>query len=101
MPDPVQHWQDPDGHPFFIGLFARGARAAARLQEWIEEANRLNGPTGLRLYLEPVERHPLGQGTVQGWNAYRIVAAPAGGKKARQEPQTFRRLIRSLESAAP
>jgi hypothetical protein len=86
-------------HQFYIGLFVdETTDGIAHLRQWLEESNRLNGPTGLEAEITGVYQHPFGQGSVDGWAAYRITARlrkdtlPAG-------PQTYLRLIKCLQTA--
>jgi hypothetical protein len=98
---PAHHDQDPGiEHQFFIGLFATdGVSEPSKLRFWLQEANRLNGPTGLFADLEYVQKHPLGQGSVDGWCAYRVGIHQRGGSDIPPAQQAFKRMIRSLETA--
>ena len=87
-----------DRHQFFIGLFASiDPSALNRLKLWVDEANRINGSTGLRAVIESVPKHPMGQGSVDGWSAYRLVLYDIRNGKISLRPQTYLRMIRSLE----
>ena len=89
-----------DEKQFFLGLFVEGEKDGIdRLQSWLEEANRLNGPTGLRAEAESVHQHPFGQGSVDGWYAYRITANLIRGIAHSSPPQAHLRMIKSLETA--
>ena len=90
---------DPE-HQFFMGFFVNHEDGGAnRLRSWVEEANRLNGPTGLRVEVESVDKHPFGQGSVDGWYAYRITAHEIQGRMNLLPAQTYLRMIKSLEEA--
>ncbi len=98
---PAHHGEDAGHeHRFFIGLFVDGASAGlSQVRLWLDEANRLNGSTGLRAEIEQVHKHPYGQGMVDGWNAYCVSAHEIRKGKDPLAPQTYLRLIKSLESA--
>jgi hypothetical protein len=81
---------------FFVNHEYGGAK---RLRSWVEEANRLNGPTGLRAEVESVDKHPFGQGSVDGWYAYRIIAHEIPGRMHLLPAQTYLRMIKCLETA--
>ena len=95
------HGEDLGGEQqFFLGLFVAAEKDGTnRLQSWLEEANRLNGPTGLRAEEESVYKHPFGQGSVDGWCAYRITAHVIRNRVHFSPPQAHLRLIKSLEIA--
>ena len=97
----AHHGEDLDPeHQFFMGFFVNHEDGGAkRLRSWVEEANRLNGPTGLRTELERVDKHPFGQGSVDGWNAYRIVAYETPGRMHLLPAQIYLRMIKCLETA--
>ena len=87
-------------HNFFIGLFVNEASAGiSQVQLWLDEANRLNGPTGLRAVIEGVDKHPYGQGMVDGWSAYRLSAHQIRQGDDPLPPQIYLRLIKCLEIA--
>ncbi len=89
-----------DEHRFFIGLFLDENTAGRdQLRLWLDEANRLNGSTGLRVELESVYKHPLGQGKVDGWGAYRVVTREIPRGRMALPAQTYLRMIRCLERA--
>ena len=95
------HGQDlGEEQRFFLGLFVEGEKNGInRLQSWLEEANRLNGPTGLRAEVESVHKHPFGQGSVDGWYAYRITTHVIRGRTYSSLSQAHLRMIKSLETA--
>lgn len=97
----AHHEEDPsDEHQFFIGVLVKSDQAGtSRLQSWVEEANRINGSTGLRLEVERVHKHPFGQGSVDGWSAYRLAIREIRKRKISMRPGTYRRMIKSLEAA--
>ncbi len=97
----AHHGEDSDAeHQFFMGFFVNGEYGGAkRLRSWVEEANRLNGPTGLRAEVESVDKHPFGQGSVDGWYAYRITAHEIQGRMNLLPAQTYLRMIKCLETA--
>ncbi len=97
----AHHRQPPeDEHQFFLGIFLEGGYGAAnRLQSWVDEANRLNGSTGLRVGVESVLKHPFGQGSVAGWCAYRVAIHEIREGKVPRRPQIYLRMIKCLESA--
>jgi hypothetical protein len=87
-------------HNFFIGLFVdEGSGGTTQVRWWLDEANRLNGSTGLRAEIEGVDKHPYGQGTVDGWNAYRLTAHEIRKGDHLLPPQVYIRLIKCLEIA--
>ena len=89
---------DPE-HQFFMGFFVKHEDGGAkRLRSWVEEANRLNGPTGLRAHVESVDKHPFGQGSVDGWYAYRITAYEIKGRMNLISEQVYLRMIKCLET---
>jgi hypothetical protein len=98
---PAHHGEDAGHeHQFFIGLFVDEASAGmTQLRLWLDEANRLNGSTGLRAEIEQVHKHPYGQGMVDGWNAYRVSAREIRQGKNPPAAQIYLRLIKCLESA--
>jgi hypothetical protein len=98
---PAHHGEDAGHeHEFFIGLFVDEASAAmTQVRLWLDEANRLNGPTGLRAAMVTVDKHPFGQGDVDGWHAYRITIYEVPRGKIALPPQAYLRMIRSLETA--
>jgi hypothetical protein len=81
---------------FFVNHKYGGAK---RLRSWVEEANRLNGPTGLRAEVESVDKHPFGQGSVDDWYAYRLTAHEIRGRMNLLPGQTYLRMIKCLETA--
>ncbi|MCG6944895.1 MAG: hypothetical protein LJE87_06070 [Deltaproteobacteria bacterium] len=97
----AHHGENPDSeHHFFMGFFVdHGCGGAKRLQSWVEEANRLNGPTGLRTEVESVDKHPFGQGSVGGWYAYRLTAHEIPGRMNLLPAQAYLRMIKCLETA--
>lgn len=97
----AHHGENPDPeHQFFMGFFIKHERGGAnRLRSWLEEANRLNGPTGLRVEVESVDKHPFGQGSVNGWYAYRLTAREIPGRMNLLTAQTYLRMIKCLETA--
>ena len=87
-------------HQFFIGLMVDEASAGKiKLRGWLDEANRLNGSTGLRAEMEYVHKHPFGQGRVDGWSAYRVRAHQIRKGNTPFPPQIYLRLIKCLETA--
>ena len=85
---------------FYIGLFVDGDSAGSkRLGSWLDEANRLNGPTGLSAGLERVYKHPFGQGSVDGWYAYQLAVHEVPGRQIPLQPQAYMRMIKCLELA--
>ncbi|UCG11026.1 MAG: hypothetical protein JSU72_10675 [Deltaproteobacteria bacterium] len=85
---------------FFIGLFVSGGSLGDEyLRCWLDEANRLNGPTGFCLSLQRVHQHPFGHGNVGGNFAYRLGIHQAREDGTPALPQTVKRLIRCLEIA--
>ncbi|MCG6918954.1 MAG: hypothetical protein LJE89_15585 [Deltaproteobacteria bacterium] len=98
---PAYHGEDAGHkHKFFIGLFVDEASAGIKqVHWWLDEANRLNGSTGLRAEIEQVDKHPFGQGMVDGWNAYRLAAKEIRRGNNPLPPRIYRRLIKCLESA--
>jgi len=98
---PAHHGEDAGHeHQFFIGLFVDEASAGmTQVRSWLDEANRLNGSTGLRAEIVQVHKHPFGQGMVDGWNAYRIRIYKVPRGKIALPPQAYLRMIRSLETA--
>jgi hypothetical protein len=97
----AHHREDPENERrFFIGLLVEGEDSGANsLQSWVAEANRLNGPTGLSVGAERVHQHPFGQGSVDGWYAYRVEVRELRRGKIPRLPQSFLRMIKSLETA--
>ena len=98
---PAHHGEDagPE-HNFFIGLFVDEASPGInQVRSWLDQANRLNGSTGLRAEIERVDKHPYGQGTVDGWNAYRLTAHQIRKDDNPLPPQIYLRLIKCLETA--
>ncbi len=96
----AHHAEGPGGEDlFFIGLFVRAGAGIGWLRSWVEEANRINGSTGLRTEMEYVHKHPFGQGPVDGWVAYRLTAKEIRKTQAPMQPPTYLRMIRSLEAA--
>ncbi|MGD8438406.1 MAG: hypothetical protein PVJ70_12195 [Syntrophobacterales bacterium] len=97
----AHHGESPDPeHQFFIGVFVNHEDGGANLlRSWVEEANRLNGPTGLRAEVESVDKHPFGQGSVDGWYAYRITAYEIKGRMNLLPEQVYLRMIKCLETA--
>ncbi len=97
----AHHGEDPgDERRFFIGLFVQGDNAGiSRVRSWVDEANRINGSTGLRTEAERVHKHPLGQGSVDGWVAYRLTSYQTRKRRVPVRPQAYLRMIRSLEAA--
>jgi hypothetical protein len=95
------HGKNPAArHHFFIGVFLRADHTGmGRLRSWLDEANRINGSTGLRTEAARVHKHPLGQGRVDGWVAYRLTVYERRKRKAPMRSQTYLRMIRSLEEA--
>jgi len=86
-------------HQFFIGLFVdETANGIAHLRRWLVQSNRLNGPTGLVAEITGVDKHPFGQGSVDGWGAYRITAHEVRGVTSHLRPQRYLRLIKCLET---
>jgi hypothetical protein len=53
----------------------------------------------LRAELEVVHKHPLGQGSVDGWCAYRVGIHKMEGRNIPAPQRVFTRMIRSLERA--
>ena len=49
--------------------------------------------------MESVDKHPFGQGSVDGWYAYRIMAHEIPGKMNLLPGQTYLRMIKCLETA--
>ena len=98
---PAHHGEDAGHkHNFFIGLFVDEASSGiTQVRLWLDEANRLNGSTGLRAEIEGVDKHPYGQGMVDGWNAYRLTAHQVRQGDDPLSPQIYLRLIKSLEIA--
>jgi hypothetical protein len=98
---PAHHEEDTlHQHKFFIGLFVDEASAGmTRVRLWLDEANRLNGSTGLRAEIERVDKHPYGQGMVDGRNAYCLTARQIRKGDNPLRPQIYLRLIKCLESA--
>jgi hypothetical protein len=98
---PAHHGKDAGHeHQFFIGLFVDQASAALnQVRMWLDEANRLNGSTGLRAEIEQVDKHPFGEGMVDGWKAYRLTVYEIRQGDNPLPPQIYLRLIKSLESA--
>ena len=98
---PAHHGEDTNHkHTFFIGLFVDEASPGiAQVRLWLDEANRLNGSTGLRAGIERVHKHPYGQGMVDGWNAYRLSAHQIRQGDNLLLPQVHLRLIKCLEIA--
>ena len=89
-----------DENHFFLGLFVDDKLDGInRLQSWLEDANRLNGPTGLRAEVESVHKHPFGQGSVDGWYAYRITTHMTRSRAHSSLQQVHKRMINSLETA--
>jgi len=87
-------------HQFFMGFFVNHEYGGAdRLRSWVEEANRLNGPTGLRAEVESVDKHPFGQGSVDGWRAYRLAVQEIRVRHKPSRPQAYTRMIKCLELA--
>ena len=98
---PAHHGEDA-GHEnqFFIGLFVNEcSQGMTHLRLWLDETNRLNGPTGLRAAMVTVDKHPFGQGEVDGWNAYRLTAHEIRRGNDPLPPQIYLRLIKCLEMA--
>lgn len=98
---PAHHGEDA-GHEnqFFIGLFVEKTSAGmAQVRLWLDEANRLNGPTGLRAAMVTVDKHPFGQGEVDGWHAYRLTAHEIRKGNYPLPPKIYLRLIKCLEMA--
>ena len=97
----AHHGEDLDPeHQFFMGFFVNHEDGGAnRLRSWIEEANRLNGPTGLRAEVERVDKHPFGQSSVDGWYAYRLKAYEIQGRMNLHLEQIYLRMIKCLETA--
>jgi hypothetical protein len=98
---PAHHGVDA-GHEnkFFIGLFLDEASAGMKqMHFWLDEANRLNGSTGLRAEIELVDKHPFGQGMVDGWDAYRLSAKQIRRGNNPPPPKIYLRLIKCLENA--
>ncbi len=97
----AQHGENPDPeHQFFMGFFVNHEDGGAnRLRSWVEEANRLNGPTGLRAEVESVDKHPFGQGSVDGCYAYRLIAYEIQGRMNLLPEQIYLRMIKCLEKA--
>ena len=88
------------GHQFFIGLLVDEASAGTiKLRKWLDEANRINGSTGLRAEMEYLHKHPFGQGMVGGWSAYRVTAYEIRKSDTPLPPQTYLRLVKCLETA--
>jgi hypothetical protein len=98
---PAHHGEAPDHkHQFFIGLFVDQASTALnQVRMWLDEANRLNGSTGVRAEIDEVLKHPFGQGMVDGWKAYRLTANEIRQGNNPLAAQIYLRLIKSLESA--
>jgi hypothetical protein len=98
---PAHHGEDAGHeHQFFIGLFIDQASAGmTQVRLWLDEANRLNGSTGLRAEIEKVHKHPYGHGMVDGWSAYRITIYEVPRGKIALPPPAYLRMIRSLETA--
>ena len=98
---PAHHGEDADHeHTFFIGLFVdEASEGTTRVRVWLDEANRLNGSTGLRAESELVHKHPYGQGMVDGWNAYRIWAHETRKDDNFLPQRIYLRLITCLEIA--
>lgn len=98
---PSHHGKDTDpAHELFIGLLvdeASGGMTQVRL--WLDEANRLNGATGLRAEIERVRNHAFGSGMVDGWNAYRLTAYKIRKGNKPLPPKIYLRLIKCLEIA--
>jgi hypothetical protein len=69
------------------------------LHSWLDEANRLNGPTGVRAEIESVHKHPFGQGCVDGWYAYRVLVQKISGRTIASLNQAHTRIVRCLEMA--
>jgi len=87
-------------HQFFIGLFVdETTDGVARLSRWLEESNRLNGPTGLAAEMTKVHKHAFGQGSVDGWGAYRITAHELRRGTVHVRSQTYLRLVKCLQTA--
>ena len=96
----AHHAEDRYGeNRFFVGLFVRAGVGIGWLGSWVEEANRINGSTGLRTEVEYIHKHPFGQGPVDGWVAYRLKVKEIRKTEAPMLPQTYLRMIRSLEAA--
>ncbi|MFP3870399.1 MAG: hypothetical protein ACLFVT_05905 [Syntrophobacteria bacterium] len=97
---PAYHGEDPgEKHQFYIGLFVRADSAGMRhLRSWLDEANRINGSTGVRAALKSVPRHPFGQDGVAGWYACRLAIDQVHGTTPSQQ-QAFLRMIKSLKIA--
>jgi hypothetical protein len=49
--------------------------------------------------MESVDKHPFGQGSVDGWYAYRITAHEIQGRMNLLPGQTYLRMIKCLETA--
>ena len=98
---PAHHGRTPgDESKFFIGFFLEEDSAAInQLRLWLDEANRLNGSTGLRAEMDQVYRHPFGQGVVDGWRAYHLAAHEIGKGNTNLTPQIYLRLIKCLHPA--
>ena len=98
---PAHHGENSDPeHHFFMGFFVNHEDGGAtRLRSWVEEANRLNGSTGLRTEVESVDKHPFGQGSVDGWYAYRLTAHEIPSRINLLPAQTYLRMIKCLETA--
>jgi hypothetical protein len=98
---PAHHGEDAGHeHKFFIGLFVDEASVGmTQVRLWLDEANRLNGSTGLRAEIERVHKHPYGQGMVDGCNAYRLTAHEIRKGNNPLPPQIYLRLIKCLEIA--
>ena len=97
----AHHGESPDPeNQLFIGFFVNHEDGGAnRLRSWVEEANRLNGSTGLRAHVESVDKHPFGQGSVDGWYAYRLAAHENPGRMNLLPAQAYLRMIKCLETA--
>lgn len=92
--------QENEKQEFFIGLFVDNELIDLnQLHQWLDEANRLNGPTGVRLEIEAVHKHPFGQGSVDGWYAYRVSVQKIPGRTIASLTQAYRRAVRCLEMA--
>lgn len=92
--------KDNEKQEFFIGLFVNNALVdLSQLHSWLDEANRLNGPTGVRAEIESVHKHPFGQGSVDGWYAYRVSVQKISGRTIVSLIQTYTRIVRCLEMA--
>lgn len=98
---PAHHGENSKSeHTFFVGLFVdETSGGMTPVRAWLDEANRLNGSTGLRAEVQRVHKHPYGQGMVDGWSAHRLWAHEIRKGNNSLSPQVYLRLIKCLETA--